>query len=108
MDRSVLKRRKKNHAVIFDIVLNIENLYSIGAIEEEIREAIFLYRSHEKSDEIVNKTFEIIDEIRDGLNFFDKLYDTLTAGKLPQTQIEIWMHWGDCASDAWEVYYQVL
>ena len=33
---------KKKNAVIFDIVLNIENLYSIGAIEEEMQIAAFM------------------------------------------------------------------
>ena len=39
-----LSASKKNHAVIFDIVLNIENLYSIGAIEEEMEIATTYYR----------------------------------------------------------------
>ena len=34
---------KRKHPVIFDIVLNIENLYSIGAIEEEMQIAMTYY-----------------------------------------------------------------
>lgn len=75
-----LSAGKKKNPVIFDIVMNIENLYSIGAIEEEMREAIFQYRSHEKEGQIVNETFQIIDEVRDCLKLFDRLNDTLTAG----------------------------
>ena len=75
-----LSAGKKQNPVIFDIVMNIENLYSIGAIEEEMREAVFQYRSHEKEDQIVNETFQIIDEVRDCLKLFDRLNDTLTAG----------------------------
>lgn len=35
----------KANAVIFDVVLNIENLYSIGAVEEEMQIATAYYRS---------------------------------------------------------------
>lgn len=70
---------KKKNAVIFDIVMNIENLYSIGAIEEEMREAIFFYRTHERGGEIVNEEFRIIDELRDCMELFGKLNDSLTA-----------------------------
>ena len=36
---------QKANAVIFDVVLNIENLYSIGAVEEEMQIATAYYRS---------------------------------------------------------------
>lgn len=75
-----LSAGQKKNAVIFDIVMNIENLYSIGAVEEEMREAVFQYRRHEKEGQIVNETFQIIDEVRDCLKLFDRLNDTLTAG----------------------------
>lgn len=74
-----LSASKKNHAVIFDIVLNIENLYSIGAIEEEMQIAMTYYRSLGLEDEIVNEQFHVIDEVRDCISLFEKLNDTLTA-----------------------------
>lgn len=74
-----LSAGKKKSAVIFDIVMNIENLYSIGAVEEEMKEAIFFYRSHERGEEIVNEEFQVIDEVRDCLELFNKLNDSLTA-----------------------------
>ncbi len=74
-----LSASKKNNAVIFDIVLNIENLYSIGAIEEEMQIATTYYRSLGLADEIVNERFRVIDEVRDCIALFDKLNDTLTA-----------------------------
>ena len=40
--------------MIFDIVLNIENLYSIGAVEEEMQVAMTYYRSLGMDSEIVN------------------------------------------------------
>lgn len=40
--------------MIFDIVLNSENLYSIGAVEEEMQVAMTYYRSLGMDSEIVN------------------------------------------------------
>ena len=74
-----LSASKKNNAVIFDIVLNIENLYSIGAVEEEMQIATTYYRSLGLDGEIVNECFQVIDEVRDCIALFEKLNDTLTA-----------------------------
>ena len=74
-----LSASKKKNAVIFDIVLNIENLYSIGAVEEEMEIATAYYRSLGEGDEIVNERFKVIDEVRDCRMLFEKLNDTLTA-----------------------------
>lgn len=70
---------KKTNAVIFDIVLNIENLYSIDAVEEEMQIATTYYRSLGMDDAIVNEHFDVVDEVRDCMVLFDKLNDTLTA-----------------------------
>ncbi|MBQ7338992.1 MAG: Helicase associated domain protein [Clostridia bacterium] len=74
-----LSASKKNNAVIFDIVLNIENLYSIGAVEEEMEIATAYYRSLGLEGEIVTEHFQVIDEVRDCIALFDRLNDTLTA-----------------------------
>lgn len=74
-----LSAGKKKNAVIFDIVLNIENLYSIGAIEEEMQIAAIYYRSLGLEGEIINEQFRIIDEVRDCMELFEKLNDSLTA-----------------------------
>lgn len=74
-----LSASKKNNSVIFDIVLNIENLYSIGAIEEEMQIATTYYRFLGLDDEIVTEHFKVIDEVRDCIALFDKLNETLTA-----------------------------
>ena len=70
---------KRGNAVIFDVVLNIENLYSIGAVEEEMQIAMTYYRSLGEGDAIVNERFQVIDEVRDCIALFEKLNDTLTA-----------------------------
>ncbi len=69
----------KKQPVIFDIVMNIENLYSIGAIEEELREAVFSYRAIGKEDKIVQEHFQIIDEVKDCRALFASLNETLGA-----------------------------
>lgn len=70
---------KNNVPVIFDIVNNIENLYSIGTIQQEMQVAISYYRSLGESSMIVNDRFEVIDEVREAKELFDQLNDTLTA-----------------------------
>ena len=74
-----LSANKKKDAVIFDIVLNIENLYSIGTIEEEMQVAASYYHFLNREDEIVNEHFKIIDEVQDCIALFEKLEETLTA-----------------------------
>lgn len=74
-----LSAGKRKNPVIFDIVLNIENLYSIGAIEEEMQVAMTYYRSIGMDNEIVNEHFRIFDEVRDCMELFEKLRDSLSA-----------------------------
>ncbi|MCI8513978.1 MAG: hypothetical protein HFI93_05025 [Lachnospiraceae bacterium] len=70
---------KKKGAVIFDIVLNIENLFSIGAVEEEMQIAAACYRSRGRENEIVREHFRVVDEVRDCIALFEKLNKTLGA-----------------------------
>ena len=65
--------------IIFDIVMNIENLYSISSVQEEIEAAVTYYRSLGLSDQIIADSFEVVDEVHDCLELFDRLNDTLTA-----------------------------
>lgn len=74
-----LSAAKKNNAVIFDIVLNIENLHSIGTIADEMQSAMTYYRSLGLDNEIVTEHFKVVDEVQDCISLFDKLNDTLTA-----------------------------
>ena len=57
-----MRQAFRKQPVIFDIVMNIENLYSIGAVEKEVREAVFSYRAMGKENEWRNESFQIIDE----------------------------------------------
>ena len=70
---------KNGTPLIFDVVNNIENLYSIGTVQEEIQNAVTYYRSFGRENEIVNDGFDVIDEVQDAKQLFDKLNDALTA-----------------------------
>lgn len=74
-----LSASKTGEAVIFDIVNNIENLYSIDAVEEEMRLAMTCYRSFGLDSQIVNERFRVIDEVRDCMELFERLNNTLGA-----------------------------
>ena len=74
-----LSTSKKTNAVIFDVVLNIENIYSIDSIKEEMQVATSYYRSLGETDQIINEKFKIIDEVRNCRELFEKLNDALTA-----------------------------
>ena len=82
-----LSAGKKSNPVIFDIVLNIENLYSIGAVEEEMQIATAYYRSLGEESSIVNDSFSIYDEVKDCRELFSRLNDVLTVSW--QTMFEL-------------------
>lgn len=74
-----LSAAKTRHAVIFDIVNNIENIYSIGTIVEEMQAAAAYYRSFGESEAIVTEHFHVIDAGKDCRVLFERLNDTLSA-----------------------------
>ena len=74
-----LSAGKSQRPVIFDIVNNIENLYSIDSIKEEMKVAVRYYRSHDSEGMVVNDNFELIDKVEDCKKLFDKLEESLSA-----------------------------
>ena len=74
-----LSASKAKEPVIFDIVNNIENLYSISTIEQEMQVAVNYYRFLGEGGMVVNERFRVIDELRDARELFEQLNDTLTA-----------------------------
>ena len=74
-----LSASKTKDPIIFDVVNNIENLYSIGTIQQEMQAAVSYYRFYGDGQEIVNERFKLIDEVRDARELFEKLNDTLVA-----------------------------
>ncbi|MCD7883752.1 MAG: Helicase associated domain protein [Lachnospiraceae bacterium] len=75
----IIRAARKEPAVIFDIVSNIEALWSIDSVEEEMQLVTSYYRSLGEDERIVNEHFQIIDELQDCRRLFAKLNDTLTA-----------------------------
>ena len=69
----------KKTPIIFDIVMNIENLCSIGAVEEEWKEAVYTLRGKGGEDKTFTGHFHIIDEVKDCRRLFTQLNETLTA-----------------------------
>lgn len=69
----------KKTPIIFDIVMNIENLCSIGAMEEELYSEVFALRTNGREDEIVHEHFQVIDEVKDCRKLFMQLNETLGA-----------------------------
>lgn len=76
--RALAAGSRKN-SVIIDVVNNIENLYSVAAIQQEMTDAINYYRGIGQPDRIVNETFTITDETRDSKQLFCELEETLSA-----------------------------
>lgn len=74
-----LSASKTTIPVIFDIVNNIENLYSIDSVKEEMLTAIQYFREYDRDYDIVNDTFDVIDEVRECVELFNELEETLTA-----------------------------
>ncbi|MCD8347039.1 MAG: Helicase associated domain protein [Lachnospiraceae bacterium] len=69
----------KGSADIFDIVSNIEAIWSIDSVEEEMQLVTSYYRSLGKDELIVNEHFRILDEVHDCRKLFAKLNETLAA-----------------------------
>ena len=69
----------KKVPVIFDIVMNIENLCSIGAMEEELHKAVFALRTNGRAGEVVTEHFRVIDEIPDCRKLFAQLNEMLSV-----------------------------
>ncbi|MCC8103562.1 MAG: Helicase associated domain protein [Clostridiales bacterium] len=74
-----LSASKSNDSIVFDIVMNVNCLESIGLVEDEMQLITSYYRDRGESDRIVNEHFRIIDEVKDCRELFHKLNDTLSA-----------------------------
>ncbi len=74
-----LSASKRNDAVVFDIVDNVECLESINLIEEEMQLVTSYYRETGEGRLIVNEHFRISDDVRECRELFRKLDDTLSA-----------------------------
>lgn len=68
---------KKQEPVIFDIVNNFENLYSIDVLKEEIQEALFTCTKGERTR--FEEQFQVVDEVWECRQLFERLQNSLSA-----------------------------
>lgn len=69
----------KKNPIIFDIVDNIGNLYSVNSIEKEMQEAIRFMVDRGDNKYIVNDKFYIFDEVRSCREIFAELEGSLVS-----------------------------
>lgn len=74
-----LSAGRKKQPVIFDIVNNFDNLYSIDSIEQEMEEAFSLIPCGQAEKMRIERNFRIIDEVRECRLLFEELNRKLTA-----------------------------
>lgn len=65
--------------IIFDIVNNFEAIHSIDGIQEEIDIAVNYYHMMGMDNEIEVEDFQIYDEVRDFIDIFEKMDESLSA-----------------------------
>lgn len=63
--------------LILDVVNNVESLYSIGSIEQEMLDAAFRLRQEDQTGLIVRERFEVIDQVKDCRELFEQLEGSL-------------------------------
>lgn len=65
--------------VIFDIVGNIENLYAIDCLREEMEATVSYIHWNREDSQIVNERFEVLGELRNCLELFRELEGILSS-----------------------------
>lgn len=65
--------------LIFDVVNNVESLCSIDFLQEEMRTAIQRMYAEDEGDKIVTERFEIIEQVKNCRNLFEKLQNSLSS-----------------------------
>lgn len=70
---------KDRTSVIFDLVNNVNNLYSISVVRRETEEIIRFFRNENRDEPIVQDGFELIDDVRDWRELFEQLEETFSA-----------------------------
>ena len=63
--------------LILDVVNNVEGLYSIDAIGQEMQEAVRRLRAEGREELIVRERFRVIDQVQDCRRLFEHLEDSL-------------------------------
>ncbi|MFI3327407.1 MAG: Helicase associated domain protein [Clostridia bacterium] len=74
-----LSASKKKSPIIFDIVNNFENLYSVGTIEKEMKDAVVYFNNNGESEDIVTEQFGIFEEVKECVSLFNQLNESLSV-----------------------------
>ncbi len=74
-----LSASRQTRPVIFDVVNNIENLYSIDAVQKEMEDALIFMKGNGAESEIANETFEVTGELKDCLRLFGAMEGMLAV-----------------------------
>ncbi len=74
-----LSAGKSKSPVIFDVVNNFANLYSIATIQDEINLAVSYYRELGENDCVVNEDFRIFDETFECKRLFESIEKNLSS-----------------------------
>ena len=56
--------------VIFSLVNNVDNLYSISVVRQEMEEIICFFQNESRNEQIVQDAFDPIDELREWRELF--------------------------------------
>lgn len=65
--------------LVLDVVNNVENLFSISAVQSEMEGAVRFLRASGREDEIVTQRFEVYGEARDCRELFEQLESGLRS-----------------------------
>jgi len=74
-----LSAGKGREPIIFDIINNFDNLYSIQTIQNEMRDALCLYKERGEKGPDRGESFTLIDEVQDCRRLFSELNEILGA-----------------------------
>ena len=65
--------------VIFSLVNNVDNLYSISVVRQEMEEIICFFQNESRNEQIVQDAFDPIDEVREWRELFEQLEESMSA-----------------------------
>ena len=74
-----LSANARREPLIFDIVANVYNLYSVDSLQGEIAETVRILTQKGEGEKIVADGFTVYDEVRESRKLFEELENTLSS-----------------------------
>lgn len=74
-----LSANARREPLIFDIVANVYNLFSVDSLQGEIAETVRILTQNGEGEKIVVDGFTVYDEVRESRKLFEELEDTLSS-----------------------------